>query len=170
MWVIIGAAAVAVVVIAVVLVTLRRGFTRQHADVEASWRLIHVELLRRQDMVGRLIAVVGDQHDLDRLIQSRAHAVAARGAGPLVQGQAEQRLTTALTVFFAEAGSRPDLQSHNDFRFLRWQLTEGEHRLAAARDAYNQVADRYNACFTTFPTRLLKGTHLQAQPFTLPTP
>lgn len=163
--VIIGAVVVVVLLVAIAFALLRRGFRTRNDAVEDAWRRVHAELVRRQDMAGELLAIGGGRFDQEALLQARAHAVAARGAGPQVQSVAEARLTGALGAYFRTVAGHPDLLADNGFRLLRWQLGECEHRIAAGLQAYNAMAHSYNARFAAFPARLGKGRHLVAQPY-----
>lgn len=160
--VIIGAVVV-VLLVAIAFVLLRRSFAKRHDAVEQAWRQVHVELVRRQDTAGQLLDVARGRFDQDALLQARAHAVAARGSGPVPQSAAESRLAGALGGFLQTAQAQPDLLADNGFRLLRWQLGESEHRIAAGIQAYNAMAHAYNARFNAFPAKLGKGKHLQSQ-------
>jgi LemA protein len=154
--VIIGAVVV-VLVVAIAYALLRRSLAKRHDAVEQAWRRVHVELVRRQDTTGQLLDLAQGRFDQEALLQARAHAVAARGAGPVAQSAAETRLTSALGGFFHTVQAYPDLLADNGFRLLRWQLGESEHRITAGLQAYNAMAHAYNARFSAFPARLGKG-------------
>ncbi|TDQ05327.1 LemA family protein [Labedaea rhizosphaerae] len=160
--VIIGAVVV-VLLATIAFALLRRSFAKRYEAVEQAWRQVHAELVRRQDTAGRLLDVARGRFDQEELLRARAHAVAARGSGPVAQSAAEARLTRALGGFFQAAQAHPDLVADNGFRMLRWQLGESEHRIAAGVQAYNAMAHAYNARFSAFPARLGKGKHPQSQ-------
>jgi len=80
--VIIGAVVVVVLIVAIAFALLRSTFRNRHDAVEQAWRQVHVELVRRQDTAGELLTLAAGRFDQEPLRNARAHAVAARGAGP----------------------------------------------------------------------------------------
>ncbi|OLF13283.1 LemA family protein [Actinophytocola xanthii] len=152
---------VAVVVIAVGAFTaMYNKFARQRNTIEESWRQIDVELQRRHDLIGNLVEVSRaaarfEQDTLARVVQARGRAVAAHGAGPAAQGQAEQQLNGALASFFAVAEQYPTLTANQNFRYLQEQMVECEDRIAAGRRFYNGNVRAFNTRFDTFPSSLV---------------
>jgi LemA protein len=155
--------AVVVVVTAVAaFTTMYNKFARQRNTIEESWRQIDVELQRRHDLIGNLVEVTRaaarfEQETLARVVQARGRAVAAHGAGPAAQGQAEQQLNGALTSFFAVAEQYPTLTANQNFRHLQEQMVECEDRIAAGRRFYNGNVRAFNTRFDTFPSSLVAG-------------
>jgi LemA protein len=135
-------------------------FARQRNTIEESWRQVDVELQRRHDLIGNLVEVTKaaarfEQATLVQVAQARAQAVAAHGAGPAAQGQAERALNGALANFFQVAEAYPTLQASRDFRYLQEQLVECEDRIAAGRRFYNGNVRAYNTRFDTFPSSMV---------------
>lgn len=154
-------AVVAIIVIAVgAFIATYNRFVRQRNTVEESWRQIDVELQRRHDLIGNLVEVTKaaarfEQQTLTQVVQARTRAVAAQGAGPAEQGQAEQALNGALANFFAVAEQYPDLKANQDFLYLQQQVVGTEDRIAAGRGAYNGNVRDYNTRFDTFPSSVV---------------
>ncbi|HEX2133337.1 MAG TPA: LemA family protein [Actinophytocola sp.] len=152
---------VALIVIVVgVFIAMYNKFARQRNTIEESWRQIDVELQRRHDLIGNLVEVVTasarfEQRTLTGVIEARTQAVAARGAGPARQGQAEQQLNGALSNFFAVAEQYPDLKASRDFHHLQEQMVETEDRVAAGRRFYNGNVRAFNTRFDTFPSSVV---------------
>ncbi len=152
---------VAILVIAVVgFIASYNKFARQRNSIEESWRQIDVELQRRHDLIGNLVEVTKaaarfEQQTLTQVVQARGQAVAARGAGPDAQGQAEQALNGALSNFFAVAEQYPDLKANQDFIYLQTQMVECEDRIAAGRGSYNGNVREFNTRFDTFPSSIV---------------
>jgi len=152
---------VAIIVIAVVaFISMYNKFARQRNTIEESWRQIDVELQRRHDLIGNLVEVTKasaqfEQQTLTQVVQARTQAVAAHGAGPAAQGQAEQALNGALSNFFAVAEQYPNLKANQNFLQLQQQMVETEDRIAAGRRFYNGNVRAYNTRFDTFPSSMV---------------
>jgi LemA protein len=152
---------VAIIVIAVgAFVSMYNRFARQRNTIDESWRQIDVELQRRHDLIGNLVEVTKasarfEQQTLAQVISARTQAVAARGAGPVAQGHAEQALNGALSNFFAVAESYPDLKANQNYLQLQQQMVETEDRVAGGRRSYNGNVRAYNTRFDTFPSSMV---------------
>jgi LemA protein len=152
---------VALIVVGVVaFISMYNRFARQRNTVEESWRQVDVELQRRHDLIGNLVEVATasarfEQQTLAQVVAARSQAVAAHGAGPAAQGQAEQALNGALSNFFAVAEQYPDLKANQNFVHLQQQVVETENRVAAGRRSYNDNVRAYNTRFDTFPSSVV---------------
>lgn len=152
---------VAVIVVAVsAFIAMHNRFARQRNTIEESWRQVDVELQRRHDLIGNLVEVTKvaarfEQQTLMRVVQARTRAVAAHGAGPAAQGDAEQALDGALSNFFAVAEQYPNLTANQEFLHLQQQMVEAEDRIAAGRRFYNGNVRAYNTRFDTFPSNMV---------------
>jgi len=152
---------VAIIVIVVgAFISMYNKFARQRNTIEESWRQIDVELQRRHDLIGNLVEVTKasarfEQQTLAQVVSARTQAVAAHGAGPAVQGHAEQALNGALSNFFAVAEQYPDLKSNQNYLQLQQQMVETEDRVAAGRRFYNGNVRAYNTRFDTFPSSMV---------------
>lgn len=149
-----------IVIVVLAFVGMYNKFARQRNTIEESWRQIDVELQRRHDMIGNLVEVTKaaarfEQQTLAQVVEARGRAVAARGAGPVAQGQAEQGLNGALSNFFAVAEQYPDLKANRDFMYLQEQMVECEDRIAAGRRFYNGNVRAFNTRFDTFPSSMI---------------
>jgi LemA protein len=148
-----------VLIAAGVFVVTYRAFTRQRHAIEESWRRIDGELRRRHELIAGLVEVTSsarfDQQALTQVMTARTQAVAAHGAGPSVQGHAEQALNGALANFFTVAEAYPDLRSDQSYGQLQQRMVETEDRVAGARRHHNDTAMAYNRRLDTFPARLV---------------
>ncbi len=163
---------VAIIVLGVVaFVSMYNRFARQRNTIDESWRQIDVELQRRHDLIGNLVEVTRasarfEQQTLAQVVAARTQAVAARGAGPAAQGQAEQVLSGAMSNFFAVAEQYPNLKSNQNFLQLQQQMVETEDRVAAGRRLYNDNVRAYNTRFDTFPSSMVAGVgHFQKKDY-----
>ena len=174
-WVAVAIGVALVVIILIAMINSKNRFARQRNLIEESWRQIDVELQRRHDLIGNMVEVVKaaarfEQQTLTQVVQARAQAVAAHGAGPMAQSRAEQNLNGTMNRFFQIAESYPELQANRDFRFLQEQMVECEDRVAAGRRFYNGNVRAFNTRFDTFPSSMFTSGHQKAQYFEVDDP
>lgn len=127
-------------------------------QVANGWRQIDVQLKRRYDLIPNLVnAVKGylqyEQETLQRVIEARNHAVAARGVAEAAQREAE--LTGALGQLFALFENYPELKANQNVLQLQEELTSTENKIAFARQFYNDVATKYNIARESFPSSII---------------
>ncbi len=127
-------------------------------QVANSWRQIDVQLKRRHDLIPNLVnAVKGymryEQETLQRVVEARSRAVAARGVTEAAQRETE--LSGLLGRLFALMENYPELKANQNVLQLQEELTSTENRIAFARQFYNDVAMKYNIARETFPNNLL---------------
>lgn len=129
-------------------------------QVEAGWSQIDVQLKRRHDLIPNLVEVVKDymdyeQETLQKVIQARSGAVAAREQGPEASMQAEGILGAALGRLFALAEDYPDLKADENVGRLQEELSSTENRIAFARQHYNDSVMILNTLIESFPSALV---------------
>jgi LemA protein len=152
-WVLLGVAAIALVVVIGVyngLVRLRQNVNQGVADIDA-------QLRQRHDLVPNLVeAVKGyathERETLDAVIAARNQA--AQGG---VNSGDEAQLRVALDKLLALGEAYPDLKASANFQQMQRDLGDVEDKLAAARRALNAAVSRYNAGIETFPAVLFAG-------------
>ena len=162
-----------VVLAAVVLlvfygIAVYNGLVSGRNQVEAAWGQIDVQLKRRHDLIPNLVEVAKDymdyeQETLQRVIEARSRAVAAREQGPQASMQAEGLLGAALGRLFAVAEAYPDLKADGNIVRLQEELTTTENRIAFARQHYNDSVMVLNTLVETFPAVIVANTFNFAQ-------
>src|SRR5215831_17245893 len=134
-------------------------------QVSNAWKQIDVQLKRRHDLIPNLIASVKgemqfEQDTLEKVIQARNSAVAARGVADAAEK--ENALTQTLSRLFALAENYPQLKANESVRSLMEELSSTENRIGFARQFYNDIAARFNAAQQIFPDNLIAQTfHFQ---------
>jgi LemA protein len=123
-------------------------------QVVNAWKQIDVQLKRRHDLIPNLIASVKgemqfEQDTLEKVIQARNSAVAARGVADTAEK--ENQLTQALSRLFALAENYPNLKANESVRALMEELTSTENKVGFARQFYNDLATRFNTAQQVFP-------------------
>ena len=127
-------------------------------QVANAWKQIDVQLKRRHDLIPNLIASVKgemqfEQDTLEKVIQARNSAVAARGVADAAEK--ENALTQTLSRLFALAENYPNLKANETVKPLMEELTSTENKIGFARQFYNDIATRFNIAQQVFPDSLI---------------
>ncbi len=127
-------------------------------QVANAWKQIDVQLKRRHDLIPNLIASVKgemqfEQDTLEKVIQARNSAVAARGVAD--SAEKESQLTQTLNRLFALAENYPNLKANENVRALMEELASTENKIGFARQFYNDLATRFNTAQQIFPDNLI---------------
>jgi LemA protein len=130
-------------------------------QVANAWKQIDVQLKRRHDLIPNLVSAVRgemqfEQDTLEKVIQARNSAVAARGVADAA-GK-ENALSQTLGRLFALAENYPNLKANETVRTLMEELTSTENRIGFARQFYNDIATRFNTAQQVFPDSLIAQT------------
>jgi LemA protein len=123
-----------------------------------AWKQIDVQLKRRHDLIPNLVSSVRgemqfEQDTLEKVIQARNSAVAARGVAETAEK--ENVLSQTLGRLFALAENYPNLKANETVRTLMEELTSTENRIGFARQFYNDIATRFNTAQQVFPDNLI---------------
>jgi len=127
-------------------------------QVANGWKQIDVQLKRRHDLIPNLVSAVRgemqfEQDTLEKVIQARNTAVAARGVADAADK--ENSLTQTLSRLFALAENYPNLKSNEQVKALMEELSSTENRIGFARQFYNDIATRFNIAQQMFPDNLI---------------
>jgi LemA protein len=130
-------------------------------QVANAWKQIDVQLKRRHDLIPNLVSAVRgemqfEQDTLEKVIQARNSAVAARGVAD--SAEKENALTQTLSRLFALAENYPQLKANESVRSLMEELSSTENRIGFARQFYNDIATRFNTAQQMFPDSLIAQT------------
>jgi len=127
-------------------------------QVANAWKQIDVQLKRRHDLIPNLISSVRgemqfEQDTLEKVIQARNSALAARGVADTAAK--ENELTQTLGRLFALAENYPNLKANESVKTLMEELTSTENKIGFARQFYNDIATRFNIAQQVFPDKLI---------------
>ena len=147
-----------IVVLALWIIGAYNGMVSLREQVRSAWAQIDVVLKRRHDLIPNLIASVKgemqfEQDTLEKVIQARNSAVAARGVAD--SAEKENQLTQTLSRLFALAENYPNLKANENVRSLMEELTSTENKIGFARQFYNDLATRFNTAQQIFPDNLI---------------
>lgn len=154
LWVVIGIAAVLVVMVIAIynrLVTLS-------VRTDEAWSDISVQLKRRYDLIPNLLETVKGyaRHEkgvFEDVTKARTEALGAKGV--IDKSKAENQLEGALKSIFAVAEAYPDLKANQNFAQLQSDLTDTEDKIQASRRFYNSNVRELNIAVSSFPTNIL---------------
>ena len=154
LWIVVGAVALALVA----AVWIFNGLVRRHNLVRAAWSDIDVQLLRRHDLVPRLVDAVRayathERSLLDSVAALRAQALATQSPARLAGLEAE--LERSLLQVFALQEAYPELKASENFAQLQRDLVEVEDHLQYARRFYNGAVRDLNDAIQQFPGMLV---------------
>ena len=152
-----GGAAVVLVIVAVAVIGIYNGLVRLRQNVNQGVADIDAQLRQRHDLVPNLVETVRgyathERETLDSVIEARNRA--AHGG---VNSGDEAQLRVALDRLIALSEAYPDLKANTNFQDLQRELADVEDMLAAARRALNAAVARYNTGIETFPAVLFAG-------------
>ena len=121
---------------------------------------IKVQLQRRHDLIGNLVATVKgyaahEESVFTRVTEARAGLAGAVNRGnPQEMAQANEAMTGALRQFLVTVENYPQLKADQSFLKLQDEIAGTENRIAVARTDYNQTAGEYNTYLRRFPAAL----------------
>ncbi|AIE87087.1 LemA family protein [Fimbriimonas ginsengisoli] len=132
------------------LVSLRR-------QTQNAFGQIDVQLKRRYDLIPNLVETVKgymkhEQDTLEKVIQARNQAMAARGVGE--KAAAESQLSSVLGGIMAISESYPELRSNQNMLSLQEELKSTENKISFARQYYNDIVTAYNTRIESFPSSI----------------
>jgi LemA protein len=144
--------------ILVIAIWIYNGLVRLRNQVRTAWSDIDVQLLRRHDLVPRLVEAVKAYASHERtLLESvtslRAQAMDTRSPARLAG--LETQLEQSLTRLFALREAYPELKANENFAQLQRDLVEVEEHLQYARRFYNGAVRDLNDGIQRFPAVLV---------------
>jgi LemA protein len=136
-----------------------RGLTAARNAADTTWDDIHVQLVRRHDLLPALIAAVeaetgGEAETLARIGSARELAQAA--TTPFERADAERRLVAGIAAVGGLAERHPGLGATAGFVDLQARLAAIEDEIQAARRIYNADVRLYLTRRGRFPGTLLR--------------
>ena len=128
----------------------------KHA-VSKAWSNIDVLLKQRHDELPKLVETCKqymkfEQETLEKVMQARAAAQAARQAGDVKGvGAAETQMRLGLGNLFAVAEAYPELKANQSFQQLQARISGLENAIADRREFYNESVNINNVRIEQFP-------------------
>ena len=163
-----GSKALIVVVVVVLLFVFwffgtRNSLVSLKEDVEMQQSQIETTLQRRSDLIPNLVETVKGYatHEEDvftEIADARSNLAGSIKSGNIQSiNEASNVLDSALGRLLAISESYPDLKASEQFIALQDELAGTEHRIAVARQYYNEKVRTYNTAVQRFPTSIIAG-------------
>ena len=162
----VGIAAIAVIVVALMLVfgsyvSAKNQMVTKREAVTSSWSEVNNQMQRRSDLIPNLVATVKGYAKQETTVfgdiaNARAGLLNAHG-DPKAAIQANGQLDGALGRLLALSENYPDLKSNQNFQQLSDELAGTENRISVARMRYNQNIQDYNTFIGQFPNSIWAG-------------
>jgi LemA protein len=133
---------------------------RDRNRVAQSWSDVDVQLMRRHDLVPRLVELVKGYSGHEKALQtSLAELRTASGnQNPAARGDLEKSVASGVTRLIALVEAYPDLKASGNFLDLQKQLADTENQIQYARRYYNGAVNLYNNRLQRFPDLLIANT------------
>lgn len=156
----------AIVIIAVIwIVSIYNKLVSYKTQYQNGFEQISVQLKRRLDLIGNLVDVANKymEHEKDVLLsvtQARAGLAQATDAASKNPGDAavmenlatsQTAVNTAMGGFNMRMEAYPDLKANENMMQLSEELTTTENRIAASRQGYNDLVQKFNEYKKSFP-------------------
>ena len=133
---------------------------RDRNRVSQAWSDVDVQLLRRHDLIPRLVEMVKGYAGYERAVLSNIAELRGQSASasPAARGEAEKTVASGVTKLVALAEAYPDLKASDNFRDLHNKLVDTENQIQYARRYYNGAVNLLNNRIQRFPDLLIANT------------
>ncbi len=132
---------------------------RDRNRVAQAWSDVDVQLLRRHDLIPRLVEMVKGYAGYERAVLANiAELRGQSAASPAARGEAEKTVAASVNRLVALAEAYPDLKASENFRDLHNKLVDTENQLQYARRYYNGAVNLLNNRIQRFPDLLIANT------------
>jgi LemA protein len=133
---------------------------RDRNRVSQAWSDVDVQLLRRHDLIPRLVEMVKGYAGYERAVLANITELRGQGgaASPAARGEVEKTVASGVTKLVALAEAYPDLKASENFRDLQTKLVETENQIQFARRYYNGAVNLLNNRIQRFPDLLIANT------------
>ena len=133
---------------------------RDRNRVAQAWSDVDVQLLRRHDLIPRLVEMVKGYAGYERAVLSNIAELRGQSASasPAARGEAEKTVASGVTKLVALAEAYPDLKASDNFRDLHNKLVDTENQIQYARRYYNGAVNLLNNRIQRFPDLLIANT------------
>ena len=134
---------------------------RDRNRVAQAWSDVDVQLLRRHDLIPRLVEMVKGYSGYERALLTSLAELRGQSAAtpsPAARGEAEKTVRSGVTKLVALVEAYPDLKASENFRDLQNKLVDTENQIQYARRYYNGAVNLFNNRIQRFPDLLIANT------------
>lgn len=134
---------------------------RDRNRVAQAWSDVDVQLLRRHDLIPRLVEMVKGYAGYERALLTSLAELRGQStsAGSTRQrSEVEKNVSTGVNKLVALVEAYPDLKASENFRDLQNKLVDTENQIQFARRYYNGAVNLFNNRIQQFPDMLIAST------------
>jgi LemA protein len=134
---------------------------RDRNRVAQSWSDVDVQLMRRHDLIPRLVEMVKGYSGYERaLLTSLAEMRGQSASAPTTHERSavEKSVSTGVNRLVALIEAYPDLKASENFRDLQNKLVDTENQIQYARRYYNGAVNLFNNRIQKFPDMLIANS------------
>ena len=130
---------------------------RDRNRVTQSWSDVDVQLMRRHDLVPRLVELVKGYSGHEKTLQTSLAELRSQAErqGPTGRGDLEKSVASGVMRLVAQVEAYPDLKASGNFLDLQKQLADTENQIQYPRRYYNGAVNLYNTRLQRFPDLLI---------------
>jgi LemA protein len=159
---------VAVVILALIIMSIYNGLIRKKNEVENAFGGMDVQLKKRYDLIPNLVASVKQFMNHEKELLTKVTELRAAAMKPGVSNEQkvdlDNQITGAMKGIMVAVESYPDLKSNENFMQLQRSFNEVESQISAARRAYNAAVTDFNNGVEMFPSSIMAGMmHLKTK-------
>lgn len=149
---------VAVVLVALYVISTYNGLVKLRNKVKDQWSQIDVLLKRRSDLIPNLVETVKgyakhENETLEQVVQARNKFVTAKTTEEEIKADGE--LSACLGRLMAVSESYPELKANTNFIDLQSNLKETEDKIQYSRQFYNDSVLKYKDKLEMFPSNIV---------------
>lgn len=143
----------------IITICLYNSLVKKRAKTQNSWSQIDVQLKKRYDLIPNLVETVKgyaahEKEVLTEVADARASVGRINGNNTQEAIEANNKLSTAIGRLMMVVERYPELKANSNFMMLSGQLQEIEHKIALARQIYNDCVMEYNNKVQMFPSNI----------------
>jgi LemA protein len=134
---------------------------RDRNRVSQSWSDVDVQLLRRHDLIPRLVEIVKGYSGYEKALQTSVAELRNqkdKDASPAARGEAEKAVASGVSQLIALVEAYPDLKASENFLDLQKQLADTENQIQYSRRYYNGAVNLYNNRLQRFPDLIIANS------------
>ena len=151
---------VAVVIIALILISMYNNLVKLRNNRENAFANIDVQLKQRYDLVPQLVSTVKgyathERELLEKVTAARSACLNATSINDRVQ--ADNALGAALSGLRVAVEAYPELKANQNFLQLQNELSDIENKLASVRRFFNSATKELNTAVQSFPSNIIAG-------------
>lgn len=160
-----------VVVLLIWIVSIYNNLVSYKTQYQNGFEQISVQLKRRLDLIGNLVDVAKkymahERETLSAVTEARAGLIQANEVAQKNPGEtnamanlasSQVALDSAMGGFNLKMEAYPDLKASENMMQLSEEITTTENRIASARQAYNDLVQKFNEYKQSFPNLLFAG-------------